>query len=372
MHHNLKTNNQKGFSIIEMMIAITVMLIITSAIVSLLKSSMQVATTTYELTDAQESFRTAQEYISRDLMNAGDGLKSVTYIPVNTTFVLNYLTLTPVPDASMVAGVTNLGILTTDNNVPGTTIAKPPTPLPIPAPGVVNIRDKSDRQTILQIDPDPTNVPIVATAIDANAKVLTLPPATAMARFQVGEIYFLTSSKGGTFGAITSIDAALKTLTFDNGDYCGLNVTGASGRIKDIAAAGLPAIQRMRIIHYFVDSTGLLVRRVFGVKGQPFSDSVIAEHVVGVQFVYSLGLDSAGNPVQPVAVLTSPTQQVAISQVESTVTVETPHMLSSADHSAGCVALGTCYKQQLSSTTATSLRNMQFRQALQPKASPTP
>jgi hypothetical protein len=348
------------------------MLIITSSIVSLLKSSMQLATATYELTDAQESFRTAQEYISRDLMNAGDGLKSVTYIPVKTTFVTNYLTLTPVPDATMAAGVTNLGILTTDNNVPGATVALPPNPLPIPAPGVVNIRANSDRQTMLQIDPDPLNVQIVATAIDANAEYVTLPAGTVMTRFTVGEIYFLSTSKGGTFGAITGITTGPNVLRFGNGDYCGLNLIGASGRIKDIAAAGLPAIQRMRIIHYFVDSTGLLVRRVFGVKGQPFTDSVIAEHVVGVQFVYSLGLDSGGNPVQPVAVLTTPAQQLAISQVESTVTVETPHMLSSAAHDPGCVAAGTCYKQQLSSTTATSLRNMQFRQALQPKASPTP
>jgi hypothetical protein len=154
-------------------------------------------------------------------------------------------------------------------------------------------------------------------------------------------------------------------LTFANGDYCGLNVEGANGRIKDIAAAGMPAIQRMRIIHYFVDSNGLLMRRVFGVKGQPFTDSVIAEHVVGVQFVYSLGLDSNGLPVQPVSVLTTPAQQVAISQVESTVVVETPHSIASASALTG-------YKQQLSSTTSTSLRNMQFRQALEPKASPTP
>ena len=359
MHQNLNTKNQKGFSIIEMMIAITVMLIITSAIVTLLRNSLQVATTTYELTDAQESFRTAQEYISRDLMNAGDGLKSVTYIPVNKTFVQAYLSLAPIVDPAQPA-VTNLGILTTDNNVPGTTVVLPVTPPPVPAPGVVKVRDLTDRQTILELDPDPTNIQIGAIAIDATAKTLTLPAATTMSRFQVGEIYFLTTLKGGTFGAITKVDSALKTLEFDNGDYCGLNVTGASGRIKDIATAGLPTIQRMKIIHYFVDANGLLMRRVFGVKGQPFSDSVIAEHVVSVQFVYSLGLDFNGDPLQPVSALTTLAQQIAISQVESTVVVETPHMVASAASLTG-------FKQQLSSTTSTSLRNMQFRQALQPK-----
>ena len=56
------------------------------AVVSLVKSSMSIATATYELTDAQESLRTAQEFISRDLMSAGDGLRSMTYIPVTTDF----------------------------------------------------------------------------------------------------------------------------------------------------------------------------------------------------------------------------------------------------------------------------------------------
>ena len=75
MHVNSKRNSQAGYSVIEMMIAATVMLVLTGAVVSLLKNSIMVATTSYELTDAQESLRTAQEYINHDLMNAGDGLK---------------------------------------------------------------------------------------------------------------------------------------------------------------------------------------------------------------------------------------------------------------------------------------------------------
>jgi len=183
-----------------------------------------------------------------------------------------------------------------------------------------------------------------------------------MTRFNVGEIYFLTSSKGGTFAAITSINAGLKQLSFDNGDFCGLNVIGSGGLINNISALGtLPmALQRMRIIQYYIDSNMLLMRRVFGDIGAAFRDSVIAEHVVSVQFVYSLGLDSGGNPVQPTTQLTTPAQQVAISQVEVNVTVETPHRLSMGNRSL------------LSSSTSTSLRNMQFRQALQPTASPSP
>ena len=367
MHASLRSNNQAGYSIIEMMIAATVMLIVTSAVVALLKGSLTVATTSYELTDAQESLRSAQECINRDLMNAGDGLKSITYIPVNTTFIQAYLTRTPIADATMPTGATNLGILTTDNDAPaGTTISAPPAPSPLPSPSPIPLFTATDRQTILEIDPDlVTNPQIFPTSITSAGDVITLPSTTTttdMAKFTPGEIYFLTSSRGGTFTMLTAKDATLKTLTFASGDICGLNNSGTTNRIKDISSSGtIPTtLQRMRIIQYFVDSNGLLRRRVFGDRGTAFRDNIIAEHVLGVQFVYSLGLESGGNPVQPTSLLTTPEQQVNISQVQVTVTVETPH------------ALHTGVKAQLSSTTSTSLRNMQFRQALQPAPSPTP
>jgi type II secretory pathway pseudopilin PulG len=354
-----KIHNEQGFSIIEMVVATTVMLIVTASVFSLVKSSLSVTTANYELTDAQQSLRTAQEFINRDLMNAGDGLKSMTYIPVKTTFVTNYVSLTPIADSTMPSGVTNLGILTTDNDVPANTVV--PT-VPATPPVVVTVLPNTDRQTILQVDPSPSNTAMVTTAINSAGSVVTLPVGADMTKFTVGEIYFLTSSRGGTFGAITSIDSGLKQLTFANGDFCGLNVTGSSGLIKDISAGGtLPTtLQRMRIIQYYIDSNKLLMRRVFGDVGAAFRDSVIAEHVVSVQFVYSLGLDSGGNPVQPTTLLTTPAQQVAISAVEVNITTETPHAVTKSTQSL------------LSGTSTTSLRNMQFRQALQPSPSPTP
>lgn len=300
-------------------------------------------------------------------MNAGDGLKSMTYIPVNTTFVQNYLSRTPIVDATMPSLATNLGILTTDNNVPpSTTVAAQYAPSPAPSPTPITILQGTDRQTILEIDPDlATNPQIFPAAISAAGDIITLPPATTladMAKFSAGEIYFLTSQRGGTFATITSVDGANKRLNFANGDSPGLNSAGADNRIKDISASGTLAttLQRMRIIQYFVDSNRLLRRRVFGEKGATFRDSIIAEHVLGVQFMYSLGLDSGGNPVPPTELLTTPEQQVNISQVEVTITVETPHSLELTS------------KPLLSSTMGTSLRNMQFRKALQPSPTPSP
>src|SRR6266576_3016822 len=73
MYPKLTTHNQEGFTVIEMMVAVTIMIIVSAGVFSLMKSSMTIATASYEMTDAQENLRIAQEYINRDLMNAGDG-----------------------------------------------------------------------------------------------------------------------------------------------------------------------------------------------------------------------------------------------------------------------------------------------------------
>ena len=367
MHSNSRLGNQEGFSVIEMTIAMAVMLILTSAIVSLVNSSISIATATYELTDAQESLRTAQEFINRDLMSAGDGLRNMANIPVTKTFVQNYLAINPIVDPALPATVTNLGILTTDNDVAVNKIVFGQDPAVATNP-LVYVRSSpvlTDRQTMLQIDTDFTPIGLLAPAIDATGTTITIADAD-VTRFTAGEIYFLTSSVGGTFGTVTGVTDGVgpnSTLTFAQGaaigDTFGLNVIGAGGRINTISAGGTLAtsLVRMRIIHYYVSSDGMLMRRVFGVRGAGFRESAIAEHVVSVQFAYSLAPDDNGNIVQPVTRLATLDQQIAVRQVEVTVTVETPHTLQNG-----------LRPPNMSMTTSTSVRNMQFRQALQPKA----
>jgi prepilin-type N-terminal cleavage/methylation domain-containing protein len=366
MDSRLTTHNQKGFSIFEMLIAVTVMLIVTAGVVSLMRSSTQIATTTYEMTDAQESMRVAQEYVSRDLLNAGDGLKSLTPIIVPKAFAQAYLTLNPivdpVGDAAMPTGTLDFGILTTDNNVPTGTVVAGATPA---GTTVRTLPDGTgtDRQTILEIDPQ--FVAITPSAINATGTVVTLPSGTAMTQFTIGEIYFFSSSQGGTFATITDLNSGSRTLTFANGGVdIGLNKPGSAGADTDldiISKSGTVAtsMQRIQIVHYYVDSNGLLMRRVFGIKGAIYRDSIIAEHVVNVQYKYSLETtDSSGNVVQPTDSLQNKNQRVGVRSVEVTVTVETPHLLQNNQ------------RAQLVSSVSTSVRNMQFRQAAQP--TPTP
>lgn len=366
MQRKLNIHSEEGFSLIEMMVALGLMIIVSAAVVSLMKGSMNISTANYELTDAQQNLRTAQEYINRDLMNAGDGLKSMSEIRVPTGFVTGYLTLTPLDDAALPVGSKSLPIITSDNSVPlGTNVlgANPATTVlavanPSPSPPSL-----TDRQTILEVDPQFIAIP--TSTINPAGTLVTLPSGTDMTQFTAGEIYYFSSSKGGTFSTVTAVNTGARQLSFAFGgvDVYGLNLNGASNNIKFISTNGtLPtSMTRMRIIHYYVNASGFLMRRVFGSKCLPsvtcagFLESVVSEHVVNVQFNYSLDMtDAAGNVVQPTATLTTKAERLGIRQVEVTVTVETPHVLQSGNRS------------QLSMTTSTSVRNMQFRQAQQP------
>lgn len=358
MQGKINIQNQDGFSVIEMVLALGVMIIVTAGVVSLMKSSMNISTANYELTDAQQSLRTAQEYINRDLMNAGDGLKTLSVIRLPQTFVTNYLTLSPIIDTDMPSGTINFGILTSDNQVPaGTAVLNTS-----PSTTVRSSPSLTDRQTIIEVDPQFIAIP--PTTINSSGTVVTLPSGTTMSQFTVGEVFFFSSSLGSTFATITAISSSNRQLTFNAADSpLGINLSGNSHNLKIISSSGtIPtSMTRMRMIHYYVNSNGFLMRRVFGSKCVPsttcngFTENVVAEHVVNVQFNYSLDMtDSAGNVVQPTNALTTKSQRLGIRQVEVTVTVETPHALQSGN------------KSQLSMTTSTSVRNMQFRRAQQP------
>ncbi|MDQ2976712.1 MAG: hypothetical protein M3R69_15050 [Acidobacteriota bacterium] len=350
---NYKTGEQ-GFSLLELVVAVAVLIVITGAIFSLLRDTIKSSTATLELSDAQESLRTAQEYINRDLMYTGDGLNSVSDILVPQDFVTNYLTLNPVTDPNTL-GIIHLGLITTDNNVPANTLVRGA----VPAVSVRSNPSLTDRISILQLDRDFAAIALPANAINTNTGLVAVSQAD-INLFTVDEVYLLSSTEGSIFATITDrqgVGTATPFLVFATGDALGINTVGAGSLLDKITkGATVPtSISRMKIIHYYVNSNGLLMRRVFGVRGSGFTESVIAEPVVSLQLRYFINLkDVNGNMVQPEAQLTTSKQQTETKQVEVQLTVETPHTLQNG------------LRQQMSMTTSTSIRNMQFRQSLQP------
>ncbi|MDT7603779.1 MAG: hypothetical protein QOF61_1776 [Acidobacteriota bacterium] len=351
MSPSTDSNGQSGFSMVELLISLCIMLLVTGSVMSLCRDAFRTSITTFEMTDAQESLRTAQEYINRDLITAGDGMRGLNNTCVRLAFVTNYLTKNPGNNACG-AGLVNLPLIHSDNNVPaGTAVIGA-----VPATNVRSVPSVTDRIVILQLDPAFTPIPVAANAITGSGLNIKVSAAD-FARVNGGEIYFITSSVGSTFGTITGKNAGTSTLSFAATDTCGLNQPVVNGPIDLVSGAGTQAasIMRMRIINYFVSDTGLLVRRTFGVSGSVgFTDSVIAEHVASLQFRYVLGPDGDGLVPQPVPQLINSDQQSAVRAVEVTVTTETAHADTKGK------------TQTISMTTTTGVRNLQFLESLQP------
>ena len=360
-NRNLK---QAGYSMVELMVAMGVMLVISAASFALIGSSLKFANATYHVTDAQEGLRAAHEVVNRDLITAGDGLRGIGTIQVPKTFVQNYLTRTPVDDPSA-PNYVNLSVVISDDVVPAGTAVPQSSP-------AVNVLTGTDRITMLVREHDFNSgggVPLLAGKITVSGSSTNLNVTTSanVGLFQVGEIYAIVSQNSAAFGVVTAINTTTKIVTMTNGDSFGLNQTGAGTPIHTVSAvvSGVSTqnttILRLKMIHYYVNANNLLIRRAFGVPGAGFVDSVVTEHVTAFQFRYFVNLtDPNGFVQQPKADLATSQEQIALRQVETTIGVETVRAVNAITNS------NPTGKQTISTTTSTTVRNLQFRTALSP------
>jgi type II secretory pathway pseudopilin PulG len=356
MSPNRKLNRQAGFSMVELLISIATMTVVTGAAFALLGGSIKFTNATFHITDAEQSLRTAHEIINRDLTTAGNGLRGVSNIWVPRAFVANYLTL--IPDAT---DPNSLALVVSDDNVPGTTVVAQSNP-------TRNVLDGSDRITMLTQDTSFNTgnaVSLFAGQITVSGSNTNIAVGVAnIGLFQVGEIYAVSTQNGIAFGVITSINTTSNTLIMSNGDVYGLNQNSSNPPAPIYTVAGLAtgpsvaaSIIRMQIIHYYVNANNLLIRRVFGVKGAGFVDSVIAEHVTNLQFRYLLNKKDPNGFVPQPARQVPPADRTTVREVETTIAVETVRAINVITNSDNG-------HQKISTTTATTVRNLQFRKAL--------
>jgi hypothetical protein len=255
-----------------------------------------------------------------------------------------------------------LGLLTSDDAIPLDTAV--PTASP-----AATFRENTDRISMLIQDKDfnngnavsllPGKITVVGTATNL------LVGSTNIGLFQSGEIYAIIAQNSAAFGAVTDVNTTTKTVIMANGDGFGLNQTGLTAPFTTVSGivAGLStqnvAIIRLRIIQYYVTSTGMLMRRVFGVPGIGFTETPIAEHVANLQFRYMTNLSDANGFVQqPITVISTPLQQSAVREVETTIACETVRAVNKVTNANSNDS--TNGKQSIQITTVTSVRNLQF------------
>jgi prepilin-type N-terminal cleavage/methylation domain-containing protein len=343
--------NEAGFSMMELIVAMAILLVVMTAVFSLLRGTIQTAGTNYEVISAQQSLRNSQDYVTRDILTVGDGLFGVANIWLPTRFVTDYLTVRPAADIDPDdQGFVAVGSVISDRSVPAGTNVRNSNP-------ATSVLPNSDRITMLAIDAEFTAIDLPVGSTDyANGRIRV--PAGRLGDFTVGEIYYITNGASGVFGTVTRIDAGANQIFWEENDQYGFNRYGVYGNIATGTRRGSdPAtLLRINIKHYFVDAAGKLIRRVFGVRGKGFLDSVVAEHLVALDFRYTL------EPAADDAILSQPSDQILLSEatlvrlIESNIRVKTARAI---DGNSG----------EVEATARIGVRNIQFLEAPVPRDS---
>lgn len=342
---------QAGFSMIELLIVIVLTLIIMSAVFSLMHGTINTANTNYEMTSATQNLRNSQEFINRDVLTVGDGVKSTPNIWLPTQFITSYLTnRTAAAIDPTNIGYTSIGAVISDNNMPAG----------INVPGAnpaTTVLESTDRLTLLGIDKGFTSISLTFAEVNPLNGSISIP-AARITDFSVGEIYFLSNGVSAAFGVITNVNRGNNKIFWQNGDALGINRVGYTGALFSIQSPLYAMnLSRVNIIQYFVDAEGKLIRRAFGVKGTAFIDSVIAEHLVDLQFRYILKPSGIGTIFEQPKDIFNLNEAASVRMIEPRVKVETAYPLMDGQ------------KHQVEGITQLSVRNIQFLEAPIPRDS---
>jgi type IV pilus assembly protein PilW len=285
-------HNARGFTLVELLVAVTLGLVVLAATTQLFKNGMDATMLVSQSSEMQQNARATLNLIAKDVSMAGSGLPPGGLpLPNGVGSVAEFFAV----DATR-AWLAN-------NTYPGNYMYGiiPGAGNGLESGGPVTIAATnagSDAITIIYSDyAFPLNQ-YTATFPAANPNgdmVNFAPPAAPPAGFpaiqsptglQLGDLILLSNPRGYAVGEITGIAAGAggsTNVAFANNDRLKMNQSGAaSGNIKYLIAGGAPVANRIWAITYFIEvpaaATGQpprLMRQVNSQTPVPVSDNII-------------------------------------------------------------------------------------------------
>ncbi len=266
-----------GFTIPELMISTTILLVLTGAALSTFQNALMVNDSASQLADANQNLRAGMNQLIKDVMQAGriigpEGIPIPNGAgaqliqrpsPPNTTMNFNTTTTTNLPDITtgytlgpVINGVATdmLTLMTVDAFMP--TVETPPTGTVDPNEGTL----ASDGGSI---------------TLPANSVWLTGDPVNDTPAMNVGDLVLFKNTRGMAIQTVTRKDAT--HLFFDPNDWFHFNQRGAPAgtimQIKDVNDNVTPwsektTLFRVMMITYYVDNTTTAQRAAAGAAGQ--------------------------------------------------------------------------------------------------------
>jgi len=283
-----------GFSIIELMVSLTILLIVVAAVTTALIQAQQVSNGIAMQANTQENLRAGMHFLVRDLTQAGEGIPQAGIsVPVSAagtslinrpgtggTFPTAYtvlpqvtpgwelgqlaLTLNPQTGAVLNGGLATdvINVLYADN----TLTSSAPCVL-----GAVTLCPMSGLPVTIAATVGPPATPACTGAINATGLTVRFDPACftmpgSPVPISVGNLLMFQNANGTALEYVTGV--AGQTVTFSAGDPAGLNQTGKpGGTVAQLNVAATPTtVTRVWMVSYYIDSTNpqdpQLVRQV--------------------------------------------------------------------------------------------------------------
>jgi prepilin-type N-terminal cleavage/methylation domain-containing protein len=299
-----RSGDERGFSLVEMLIAMAITAAIVGAAMAAMSDAMRATESAMQTTALNSSLRTAMDLIVRDLLQVGQGLPAgrVVFIPSGTGSTA--IQLPGPPGTSETLSATHL-----------------PAVLPRPAAGPLLNGQPTDVITTLAVDSAFDLVDLTAFSPDGSSVTVALASPQTATRPNItdggpddidpGDLIMLTKGSQSTLVQVTRV--VNQVLYFDPGDSLNLNqAAGIDGTAADLrqsspetAVGGiLPTkASRIRMITYYVDTTTApahprLVRRMNNGDPADFDNNLgtaVMFDVEQFRLTYDLA-DGAANP----------------------------------------------------------------------------
>lgn len=285
--HSKIKNSEKGFSLLELLVAMIIFLIVTAAAYGVLLVGKRSRTTVNEQVQLTKNVRVALNLIGRDTYNAGYNfpLKSSVNLPDNRV-----TTLVGVPnDADSATDIVTPIIAGNDIN---------PNTFAVPNTNTDQItflfKDSTFNLTGDAGPPDKrVSQPFVVSNLALNSSVAeaTINPSSGTnAACEVNDLFIVTGSNGSALGVVTKKSGSDK-IQFGAGDVLNFNQNGSFSPIAVLSPSF--TMQRITLVSYFVADDGTLTRRDYANNtsvsaAQPYVDNPLVYGVEDFQIQYVL------------------------------------------------------------------------------------
>ena len=249
-------HKEKGFSLLELVIAMVVFIIVTGSIYEVLHVAQRSRSLVNEKVQLSKNVRVALNLVGRDTYNAGFGY------PLRNTVVL--------PDNIIAAliGIPN-DFDNTRDTVPPIIVGNNVTPntfnttAGVMTDQVVFLFKDSTFNLVGSIGPpdnrvsQPLNIN-AATTTDGIDEIVPITGSNSVCR--INDIFVISGNTGSALAVVTGLGVS-NAVQFSNDDVLEFNQTGVGGPLRGITTPA--SMHRVRMVSYFVTSDGILTRREY-------------------------------------------------------------------------------------------------------------